>query len=159
MDSRELVQPTDLLSLIQLAAEYWTRSDGVRNLPVCELFTESGVLVLGSLRIAGRESIDSFFQQREAAQRASGRVTRHIAANHIATVAGPNRALVRSTVLVFSGEGSLPLPSAAPSGIADFEDNCVLTAEGGWLFEQRVGRTVFIGAGAPSLRPVRHPCH
>lgn len=150
MDSRELVAPTDLMSLIHLAAEYWTRADGVRNLPVAELFTESGVLVLGSLRLTGRASLESFFQQRAATNSASGRVTRHVAASHVATVAGVDRAHVRSTVLVFSGEGPLPLPSCAPSGIADFEDICVRTGTG-WLFEQRAGSTVFIGAGAPSF--------
>jgi hypothetical protein len=150
-DEREWVSAEDLLSLMHLAAEYWLRADGVRRLPVGELFADSGVLVLGSLRLSSRNAIESFFAQREAAQQASGRVTRHVATNHVATVIGPDRARMRSTVLVFSGEGSLPLPSAAPSGIADFEDICVRTPTAGWQFEERLGRTVFIGAGAPSF--------
>ncbi len=150
-DSREFVQPLELLALMQLASEYWTRADGARNLSVGELFTEGGVLVLGSLRLTGREAIDEFFKERDAAQRAVQRVTRHFAGNTIATVAGPGRAWVRSTVMVYSGQGALPLPSAAPSGIADFEDLCVHDAASGWRFEERVGRTVFIGAGAPTF--------
>jgi SnoaL-like domain len=150
-EERAWVSPEDLLSLMQLAADYWLRADGVRRLPVGELFADSGVLVLGSLRLSGRHAIESFFAQREAAQQASGRVTRHVATNHVATVIGPGRARMRSTVLVFSGEGSLPLPSAPPSGIADFQDICVRTAAAGWLFEERLGRSVFIGTGAPSF--------
>ncbi len=145
------VSPLDLVRLIHLTSEYWLRADGVRQLPCCELFAESGELVLGSMHLSGRDAIDTFFRQREAAQRASGRVTRHVGANHVATAAGPGRVRMQSTVLVFSGEGSPPLPSSAPSGIADFEDICIHTPEGNWLFEKRVGRTVFIGAGAPSF--------
>jgi len=150
-DSRDLVPPMELLALMQLASEYWTRADGLRNLGVGELFTETGILVLGSLRLTGRPAIDAFFRERDAAQRAIQRVTRHVAGSTIATVAGPGRAFVRSTVMVFSGQGALPLPSAAPSGIADFEDLCVHDAASGWRFEERVGRTVFIGAGAPTF--------
>lgn len=150
-NSRDLVPASELPALVQLASEYWTRADGVRHLPVGELFVEAGVLVLGSLRLAGRTAIETFFQEREAAQRATQRVTRHFAASTIATVAGPGRAFVRSTVMVFSGEGALPLPCASPSGIADFEDLCVHDPASGWRFEERVGRTVFVGAGAPSF--------
>jgi hypothetical protein len=53
--------------------------------------------------------------------------------------------------MVFSGAGTLPLPCSAPSGIADFEDVCLRDARTGWVFEQRVGRTVFVGEGAPSF--------
>lgn len=147
----ETVPPLDLVALIHLGSEYWLRADGVRALPASELFTESGVLVLGSLRISGRSAIDTFFRDRDAAQRATSRVTRHFAANHVATLDGPRRAVVKSTVIVFAGEGSLPLPSSLPSGVADFEDTCVLTDGAGWLFEQRVGRTVFTGPGAPKF--------
>jgi hypothetical protein len=150
-DSRDLVPAADLQALVQLSAEYWTRADGVRPLDVGELFMDEGVLLLGSLRLAGRSAIDTFFREREASMRATQRVTRHFAANTIATVAGPGRAFVRSTVLVFSGEGALPLPAAAPSGVADFEDLCVHDPARGWRFEERVGRTIFIGAGAPSF--------
>jgi hypothetical protein len=136
---------------MQLAGEYWSRADSVQRLSVSELFAEAGVLVLGSLRLSGRDAIDSFFREREASQRQSGRVTRHFTANFVATVAGPDRARVHSTVLVFSGAGVLPLPCAAPSGIADFEDLCVRDTAAGWRFEQRIGRTVFVGAGAPSF--------
>jgi len=150
-DSRDLVPTAELAALVQLASEYWTRADGVRNLGVGELFTDAGVLVLGSLRLEGRVAIDAFFQERNAAQRAIQRVTRHFAGNYIATVSGSGRAFVRSTVMVYSGQGTLPLPSSAPSGIADFEDLCVHDAALGWRFEERVGRTVFIGAGAPTF--------
>lgn len=141
----------DLAALIQLGSEYWLRADGVRQRPCSELFVPAGELVLGSLRLNGRSAIESFFQRREATNRETGRVTRHVAANPVATVAGPGRVRIQSTVLVFSGTGDLPIASAAPSAIADFEDLCVHTPGVGWLFEQKVGRTIFIGAGAPSF--------
>ena len=73
-NSRDLVPDSQLLGLMQLASEYWTRADGVRNLSVSELFTETGVLTLGSLRVTGRAAIEAFFQERAAGQRATQRV-------------------------------------------------------------------------------------
>lgn len=137
----------DLPVLLQLAANYWARADGDVEPPMAEIFTEDAVLVLGSLTLMGRAAIEQFFRERDAAQRATQRTTRHIACNHRAQALEGGRVRVRSTVLVYVGTGPLPLPSGAPAAIADFEDVCVPGNAGAWLFERRAGRTVFIGAG------------
>jgi len=141
----------DLLELQQLAAEYWARADGDMSLDLANLFTEDAELVLGSLRLAGRDAIERFFRERDATQLAQQRATRHIACNHRTTLIDADRALVRSTVLVYVGNGPLPMQSGAPSGIADFEDICVRAAARPWLFERRSGQTVFVGPGAASF--------
>ncbi|MEP7312448.1 MAG: nuclear transport factor 2 family protein [Pseudomonadota bacterium] len=141
-------QGLDLLALQQLAARYWARADGDAGQSLSQLFTPDGALLLGSLTLNGIEAIERFFGERDVAQAAALRTTRHIACNHLATWFDDNRVQVRSTVLVYVGMGSLPLESTAPAGIADFEDICVRPASGGWRFERREGRTVFIGPGA-----------
>lgn len=144
------VDPVTVVELQQLAAAYWACADGVPD-AIGELFTETGVLILGSLRLTGRAAIEDFFRERAASMRTAQRTTRHVASNFLVTAVEERRARIRSTVLVYSGAGELPLPATAPSGIADFEDTCVRSASGRWQFEQRVGRTVFIGPGAPAF--------
>ena len=144
------VDPAVVVGLQQLTAAYWMCADdsaaGIET-----LFTEDGLLTLGSLSLTGRIAIREFFRQREETMRTAGRTTRHAACTFLVIPAGDGRATIRSTVLVFSGIGALPLPAAAPSGIADFTDVCVRNAAGRWQFASRVGRTVFIGAEAPSF--------
>jgi hypothetical protein len=144
------VSPAVVTALQQLSAAYWLCAD-----ETCEgigrLFTEDGQLTLGSLVVSGRPAIETFFREREASMRAAGRMTRHAASGLLVTDLSDGRARVRSTVLVYSGSGALPLPVTAPSGIADFTDLCVCDRSGGWRFASRVGRTVFLGEGAPAF--------
>ncbi len=56
-----------------------------------------------------------FFRSATPRKRAIQRVTRHFAGSYIATVAGPGRAFVRSTVIVFFGTGrAAPCPVPRP---------------------------------------------
>lgn len=139
----------DLIDLQQLAGLYWALADGTEPIAVRDLFVEDGVLELGALRLEGADAIDAFFREREAEQRESGRTTRHFATGFLALPLGPDMARIRSNVMVFSGSGELPLVVGLPSGIADFEDACVRSPSGRWRYRRRVGRTVFIGEGAP----------
>lgn len=145
------IDPLAVLDLQRLAADYWARADGDLEQSIEALFTEDARLVVGSLELHGRSAIDKFFRERDATQQSAQRTTRHIACNHRMTDAGEGRVLVRSTVLVYVGIGTLPLPSAAPAGIADFEDLCERDASGRWRFARRTGSTVFVGAGAASF--------
>jgi len=144
------IDPAIVVALQQLSAAYWMCADhsaaGIET-----LFTEAGLLTLGTLALTGRTAIHEFFEQREQTMRTAGRTTRHAACTFLVTPMADGRATIRSTVLVFSGTGALPLPAAAPSGIADFTDVCVRNDAGHWQFTSRVGRTVFIGAEAPSF--------
>jgi hypothetical protein len=144
------VDPAVIVALQQLCAAYWLCADDLTP-GIDTLFTEDGGLTLGSLALTGRPAIREFFRQRAETMRTAGRTTRHAACTFLVTPTADGRATIRSTVLVFSGTGPLPLPAAAPSGIADFTDLCVRNAAGCWQFASRVGRTVFIGAEAPSF--------
>jgi len=151
LSGSERVVASDLVELQQLAAGYWARADGVADIPIRDLFTDDAVFILGSLTMTGRAAIDEFFRERDAMRLANQRTTRHVACNFLATPGGEGSVLVRSTVLVYSGVGTLPLPASAPSGIADFEDVCVRVQPGCWKFARRIGRSVFIGDGAPAF--------
>jgi SnoaL-like domain len=131
-----------------LNADYWLRVDQRRNLPVADLYVEDGLLRVGSLELAGRSAIAGFFTARNREQTASGRRTRHLQANLDLESAGADRVVCRSTVAVFAGCGKPPLEVGGPSTIADAEDVCVRTSDGGWRFESRRLLPVFVGAGA-----------
>lgn len=141
----------DELALQRLASRYWALADGTEEFAIAELFTADGVLELGSLRLEGVDAIDRFFVEREKANKAAGRVTRHFASGFLMIALSSESVRVRSTVIVHAGNGELPIEVSLPSGIADFEDICVRSANGDWLYRSRVGRTVFVGASAASF--------
>lgn len=141
----------DQLALQRLASRYWALADSTEEFAVAELFTADGVLELGSLRLEGVEAIDSFFVEREEANKAAGRITRHLASGFLIIPLSSESVRVRSTVIVHAGNGELPIEVSPPSGIADFEDICVRSDNGDWLYRSRVGRTVFVGPSAASF--------
>jgi hypothetical protein len=140
-----------MAALQQLAARYWARADGDLGIALDGIFTPEGSLQLGSLELVGLPAIERFFRERDVTQREGQRTTRHIACNHLLKALDPDRIEVRSTVLVYAGTGSWPMPSGAPSAIADFIDTCVRMPQGAWRFARREARTVFIGAGAATF--------
>jgi len=141
----------DELALQRLASRYWALADGTEEFAIPELFTPDGVLELGSLRLEGVEAIRHFFVERERANKAAGRVTRHLASGFLIIPLSSESARVRSTVIVHAGNGELPIEVSLPSGIADFEDICVRSGNGDWLYRSRAGRTVFVGPSAASF--------
>ena len=144
----DLQKFVNIAELQQLAARYWARADGDASQSLADMFPAAGTLRLGSLALDGLAAIERFFTERDATQRAAQRTTRHIACNHLATWLADDRVRIRSTVIVHVGTGPLPLESTVPAGIADFDDLCVLSASGRWLFERREARTIFAGPGA-----------
>jgi hypothetical protein len=138
------------IALQQLCAAYWLCADETCE-GVGDLFTQVGVLTLGSLVLNGRAAIEKFFHQRESQMRTTGRTTRHLGCNLLVTAVEQGRARLRSVAVVYSGTGELPLPATAPAGIVDFTDECVQDNFGRWRFASRVARTVFTGPGAPSF--------
>jgi hypothetical protein len=141
----------DLLELQRLSNRYWARADHVTEFAIADMFTPDAVFMLGGLTLNGRRAIEDFFRERDASMSDEQRVTRHVATNFVATREGDGTVRVRSTVLVFSGNGVLPLPTTAPTGIADVDDTCVLTAEGDWKYARRQIRSVFVGEDAPAF--------
>lgn len=141
----------DLLALQQLAARYWALADLTEATTLEELFTPDAVFELGKLKLEGLPAISAFFAEREAGMRASGRTTRHLASNFLAIPQPDGSVRVRSTVLVYAGNGEHPLPATEPSGIADFHDLCRRQPDGRWLYDNRTATTVFVGPGAAAF--------
>ena len=140
----------DQLALQRLASRYWALADGIEEVAIAELFTADGVLELGSLRLEGVEAIHRFFVERQRANKATERITRHLASGFLIMPVSSDSVRVRSTVIVHAGNGPLPIEVSLPSGIADFEDSCV-RSDTGWLYQSRVARTVFTGPAAASF--------
>ena len=148
--AKNILDPAAVLALQQLATEYWMYADGDKTIAIGDLFTEDAKLVLGSLTMSGREEIATFFAERDALHRATGRATRHVGCNYWFSALDRTRVRVRSTVVVYAGAGTLPLEATAPSAIADFDDVCVIAQER-WRFAQRIARTAFLGPGAATF--------
>ncbi|MGE6695902.1 nuclear transport factor 2 family protein [Sphingobium limneticum] len=148
--TRGMPSVQDMLALQDLENRYWAMADATIELAIEALFTHDAELSLGAMEIEGRDAIVRFFTERAQTNRATDRATRHVATNHVARIIDANTAQMRSTVLVFSGSGSIPLPVNAPSGIADFADICVRSGDG-WKYRHRIATTIFIGEGAPSF--------
>lgn len=151
MSTPEMLGANAVDALAHLSNRYWAQADGVEPLELAELFYDDGILELGPLRLNGIAAIESFFLDREVKHREAQRVTRHIATNFMVTRLADDRCRLRSSVMVFAGNGDLPLPIAAPTGLADFEDECRFDQRTGWRFTRRSGVTVFVGEGAPSF--------
>ncbi len=130
-----------------LIADYWLRVDLRLPEPVDALYTENGVFHAGALELRRRAAIKSYFTQRNREQAASGRLTRHVQTNLHIRPLGPDRASCRSTVLVFAGQGDLPLQTSTPATVADAEDEFLRTADG-WRFLSRRLTPVFVGPTA-----------
>lgn len=141
----------DLLALQDLAARYWSLADLTEQIALEDLFEEQAVFDLGKLKLDGLPAIVAFFAEREAGMRGSGRTTRHLATNFLALPRPDGSVRVRSTVLVYAGNGDHPLPAAEPSGVADFHDVCRRQPDGRWLYHHRSAATVFVGPGAAAF--------
>lgn len=101
------------------------------------LFTPDGVLVRpGAEPLAGREAIVASYRTRPAT-----RITRHLVTNTIVDLEGPDRARVRSQVLVWTGSTETKLErygrkADAVEALGAFEDVMVRTEEG-WRIARR----------------------
>ena len=140
-----------VLALQRLAADYWAIADGKSADSAGALFTANGRLILGPKRIEGRGAIDAFFAARADDHAAKMRHTRHFAPNPRYTPLDAHSVRVESSVIVFSGTGTLPLAADAPSAIGDFTDLCVRDPSGRWLFEERAACSIFVGGDAPTF--------
>lgn len=134
-----------------LTIDYWRRVDRLSDAPVEELYVESGVMHLGSLKLEGKDKIAAFFIDRNRQEKQMGRTTRHLVNGLWIEPALRGRLRVFSTVQVLSGVGDWPLASVPASSVGDFEDVVAEVSPGVFRFELRSARTVFTGAGAPAF--------
>ena len=134
----------------RLQSDYWARVDFIDPAGPEDLFTQDSTFELGSLVLRGRDELGAFFRKRAETSAASGRTTRHLAANLRITPRGEGRLAASTTVMVMTGYGRWPIVSGLPS-IGDFNDVCVLEADGRWRFERRSATSVFAGPDAPAF--------
>jgi hypothetical protein len=148
-------EPEDVVALERLAHLYWWMNDNMIEVDVARLFTGDGTLVLGPIRLRGLDAIGKYFAERKASYAAGRRTTRHLPTSILATPIGEGRAEVRSVVLLYGGNGDLPLKMPIPNAIADFIDVCVRLPDGGWRYESRRADTLFVGTTGPlpGVRP------
>jgi hypothetical protein len=143
-----MITAEDMIALQQLDNAYWALADGTEDVAISDLFLADGVLELGGLKLEGAAVIEAFFRERAEEQRASGRITRHFAANFRAVPVDADTVRTRTNVMVFAGSGALPLDAGAPANIGDFEAVCVRMQKGQWRFRHKSVRTIFVGEGA-----------
>jgi hypothetical protein len=152
---RQGFDPVDVEALRVLANRYWWMTDGGLELAVEQLFMNDATLELGDLRLSGISAIAEFFRHRAEDYAAQARTTRHFATNFLVSPLGGDRAQVRSLVVLYAGNGAIPLRPGPPSAIADFLDVCVRDDERGWLYQSRRAETIFAGEGMPSFVQAR----
>ena len=146
-----MTKPETWCALQELTADYWRRVDRLSEDPVDELYVENGTMQIGSLKCEGRDQIRAFFADRNSKEKDAKRTTRHLVSGLSIVALSPSRFRLLSTVQVLSGCGGLPLASAPPSSVGDFEDVVINSPQGAWLFESRSARIVFVGIGAAAF--------
>ncbi|WP_068077752.1 nuclear transport factor 2 family protein [Novosphingobium lentum] len=149
-DQQSPISSDDAAAIHALHAAYWARTDGTDDGAPEDLFSDDALFILGSLTLSGRAEIAAFFRRRHAAQAASGRVTRHIAAQLQLRGLAKDHVATKCIVLAMAGHGALPI-AASPPSVADFDDICVRLPGNIWRFERRVANSVFAGPEAPAF--------
>jgi hypothetical protein len=150
MHARSVPTAETVAGVSWLVTEFCLRNDRPEFGSVAELFKIDGVLQLGPLRIEGREAIAAFFAKRNATHAQIGRITRHICGPVALREISPGVVDAHAALLVFAGVGALPLPSEAPSTVADFDCICERNERGEWQFAERKATVLFISDKASS---------
>ncbi|WP_321862354.1 nuclear transport factor 2 family protein [Pseudomonas paraveronii] len=119
------------LSLSRLDGTYWAVADLQIDQAIRSLFCKEAVLRVDKLELSGTQAISQFFHDRKIQHDLAKRVTRHFSSGFDAVRVAEDVATARYVVQVFAGTGDWPMPSAAPSTIADVEDVLVSDGTGG----------------------------
>ena len=144
------IAPDTFIQLSDLIHRFWALVDEQTDLRGEALFTPAGELVIESFRATGQAELSSYFAARRELSLSRERVTRHLCSNLRLLPGDSASPRLLSTITVFSGYGSRPVPLGAPSSLADFSYECHLSG-GEWLLSRVEGRLVFTGADTPDL--------
>jgi len=149
------LSPADRLAIEwqceKLVRSFANLSDAKDADGLAALFTEDGAFARPTdpaNPIRGREAIRASF-----AGRPKERLTRHLCANTVIEVLGPDRARGHSTVLLFTAKAD-PASSAPPVAdavqlVGEYRDTFALV-DGRWHFAERVGSVTLSFKGAPA---------
>jgi hypothetical protein len=134
---QQLVTDADHGELERLVTEAAWRVDEGRSETLSELFTEDGVLVLGTNELKGRGAIRTWGQQLDAAR--TYKCIRHVAGNMRLTVVGDHEAEGVTILTVFMDDET---NSSIPWVVGEDHDRFVRT-EQGWRFKSRRWKQLF----------------
>jgi ketosteroid isomerase-like protein len=141
----ETVSANERVAIIQecntLIHRFAERNDARDVDAVAALFVEDAVFIRPTAPdkpVKGREAI-----REQLRARPPGRMTRHICANTVVTVVGPEEATATSYVLLFTAENAegaaLPVPADPRQLLGAYQDRFVRDRDGIWKFKERVG--------------------
>ena len=130
-------------AIAELITRYAALSDAGDWQALTQLYTEDGRMNRPTAPeefISGRTAILAAFRSRPR------RISRHVVANILVTLAGADRAQASSQILLFTGsaadDGGLPVQGSAPPLLGTYADALVKTATG-WRFTERCGSLDF----------------
>lgn len=150
-DHDAMIQPADRLAVMELINRHWALVDRAAAGAVADLFCDDGEMYIGQLVKTGREDIARYYVERRAQEDSSGRKTRHVISNLLTEMSAEGDIRFFFLASVYSGTGPFPLPSLAPSTLADFSGICRRTEHKGWLIAELRAAVTFVGAGAPAF--------
>jgi hypothetical protein len=145
----QLVSDADHLALERLVIEAAWRVDDGRSDTLDELFTEDGVLVLGSIVLSGRGAIRAWGRQLEDAR--TYKCIRHVAGNMRFIVVDEGEAEGVTILTVFMDDEA---HSAVPWVVGEDHDRFVRT-EQGWRFKSRRWTQLFARPASGAHQPTR----
>jgi hypothetical protein len=144
----QLVSDSDHVALERLVTEAAWRVDQGRSDTLHELFTEDGVLVLGSSVLSGHEAIRTWGRQLEEAR--TYECIRHVAGNMRFVVVEEGEAEGVTILTVFMDDEN---HSAVPWVVGEDHDRFVRTAQG-WRFKSRRWTQLFARPAAGAHQPM-----
>jgi hypothetical protein len=105
-----------------------------------EWYLPDGTLTFDQRTSHGQDEIAATYEKRRSG---TARVARHVAANISREVVDDTTVRVYSIVVLYAGNGAVPLPNVNPAMVGDVFD--VFVREGGtWLLQSRTITTIFI---------------
>lgn len=133
--------------LYRFQVDYWHEVDHNYGRAAPDFYTEDGLFVVGSERMAGRAEVAAFYAWRE---RLGTRTARHVVMNCRLTSFTTEEAEFECVMMLYADDGAPVLPSRPPIMIADVADRCVRQG-GAWRFRSHVLTPIFQGGVAATV--------
>lgn len=108
-----------------------------------QFFCNDAILKFDDVSIEGKDNISSFFSEYFATNDRNVRARRHIILNSRVDFQSGTECTIRSMVIIFAGEGRVPLKTTTVSGVGDLLDQCV-EQDGRWLISKREATSIFV---------------
>lgn len=141
---------SDGLALCQLISDYCYELDLTGGINAYCFFTPEGRLDVGTMTIAGRDEMKSFYanlvKRVQGEEPGGARTTRHVASNIRIEFKDDDHAHVAFIAMNYSSSGRPPIfGGTIPTVISDALCVCERGADGKWLIAEFTGTPIFIG--------------